>query len=186
MADKSIDLLQPDELSSVEKRRVFYIRIGTIFLIVFYCLVAVAIFAFGLVVLRESQVVADKIELEKTRLSDLYEVESLQLLLKQRLSSLAKVVETDGAKPKYWLNYLDSLAPEGIAIEGTEWKSNGAGELAVELSGIAGNAVVLADFLNTLKQETDKEKIVSSTLVSATRQIEGVYDFNLEILVQKE
>lgn len=180
MVDKSIDLLQPDELSSVEKRRVFYIRIGTIFLIVFYCLVVVAIFAFGLVVLRESQIVADKIELEKTRLGNLHEVESLQLFFKQRLSSLAEVVETDGAKPKYWLNYLDSLTPEGIAIEGTEWKDDGK----VELSGIAGNAVVLADFLNTLKQETDKEKIVSSTLVSATRQIEGVYDFSLEILVQ--
>lgn len=182
MADKSIDLLRPDQLSLIEKRRTFFIRIATIFLIVFYFLVVVALFSFGLVVLRESQVVADKIELEKTRLSELQAVESLQLLLKQRLSSLAEVVEADGLEPKYWLNYLDSLVPEGVAIEDSTWNANGE----VELSGIAGNAIVLADFLDALREETDKKKIARSTLVSATRQTEGVYDFSLEILVREE
>lgn len=180
MVDKTIDLLQPDELSSLEKRRVFFVRIGTIFLIVFYCLVVVAVFSFGLVTLRESQVVADKIALEKAKLSALQEVESLQLLLKQRLSSLVKVVEVDGLEPKYWLNYLDGLVPEGIAIENSAWSADGK----VELSGIAGNAVIMADFLERLKQATDEEKIASSTLVMATRKTEGVYSFSLEILVQ--
>lgn len=182
MADKSIDLLQPDELSSVEKKRAFFIKIGTIFLIVFYCLAVVALFSFGLVVVRESRVVADKIELEKARLSDLQEGEALQLLLKQRLSSLVKVVEVDGLEPKYWLNYLDNLVPEGVAIESSDWNADGE----VELSGIASNAVILADFLGTLKQATDEEKIARTTLVSATRQTEGVYSFSLEILVQEE
>lgn len=182
MADKSIDLLRPDQLSFVEKRKIFYVKIGTIFLIVFYCLVAVVLFAFGLVILRESRLVTNKVELEKTRLDDLQEVESLQLMFKQRLSSLAKVVEVDGLEPKHWLNYLDNLVLEGVAIKNSEWSAEGM----VELSGIAANAVTLADFLNTLKQATDEEKIARITLVSATRQIEGVYKFTLEILVQEE
>ena len=182
MADKSIDLLRPDELSFVEKRRTFFIRTGTIFLIVFYCLAVVALFSFGLVVVRESRVVADKIDLEEERLGNLQEVESLQLLLKQRLSSLVKVIEVEGLEPKDWLNYLDSLVPEGVAIESSAWNADGE----VELSGIAGNAVVLADFLDTLRQVADEEKIARSTLVTATRQTEGVYNFSLEILVQEE
>jgi len=182
MANKSIDLLRPDQLSFVEKKRTFYIRIGTIFLIVFYCLMVVALFSFGLVVVRESRIAADKIELEKIRLSDLQEVESRQLLLKQRLSSLVEVVEIDGLEPKYWLNYLDNLVPEGVAIESSGWSAEGE----VELSGIAANAVVLANFLDALKQKTDEEKIAKSTLVSATRQVEGVYSFSLEVLVQEE
>ncbi len=182
MADRSIDLLQPDQLSFVEKQRTFYVKIGTIFLIVFYCLVVVALFAFGLVVLRESRLVANKIELEKVRLNELQEVESLQLMLKQRLSSLTKVVEVDGIEVKHWLDYLDNLVPEGVAIENSEWNAGGK----VELSGLAANAVVLADFLDTLKQKTDEEEIAKSTLISATRQTEGIYDFTLEILVQEE
>lgn len=182
MVDKSIDLLQPDKLLPIEKRRTFLIRVGAIIIIVFYCLLVVALFSFGLVVVRESQVVANKIESEKAKLSELQEVESLQLLLKQRLSSLAKVVEAGGLEPKYWLNYLDNLVPEEIAIENSDWSTEGK----VELSGIASNAVVLADFLDTLKQKTDEEKIAKSTLVSATRQIEGVYSFTLEILIKEE
>jgi len=155
---------------------------GTVFLIAFYCLVVVALFAFGVVVLRESRLVTNKIELEKARLNDLQEVESLQLMLKQRLSSLAKVIEIDGVEVKHWLNYLDNLVPEGVAIENSEWDAGGK----VELSGIAANAVVLADFLEALKQKADEEEIARSTLVSATRQTEGVYSFILEISVQQE
>jgi len=182
MAVQSINLLQPDELSSAEKKGAFFLKIGTIFLIVAYCLVVVAIFSFGLVVNRESQAIADKVEFEKTRLSDLQEVESLQFLLKDRLVSLAEVIELDGLKPKYWLNYLDSLAPEGVGYDSVAWEADGT----VKISGIAGNAIVLADFLEKLKQATDNKKIASSILVSATRQTEGVYDFNLEILIKEQ
>lgn len=182
MKDKTIDLLQPDELASVKERKTILFRLGTIFLVVFYCLIVIILFAFGLVAMRESQVVAKKIVLEEDKLNSLQEVESLQLFLKQRLSSLVGIVETKDLKPKYWLSYLDSLVPEGVVLEKTNWEV--AGE--VRLSGIAANAVILADFLDRLKEETDAKKIASSTLISATRQTAGLYAFSLEILVQQE
>lgn len=181
MERKSIDLLKPEEISLAEKKRTFFLKAGAIFLIVLYCLVVVGIFSFGLVVSREAQEVADKVKFKQERLNELQQIESLQFLLKQRLSSLAKVVAVDGIKPKYWLNYLDSLVPEGVALESVQWNSSGE----VTLAGIAGNALGLADFLDNLKKATDEEKIASSTLVSATRQTEGVYSFNLEILVKE-
>lgn len=181
MAGKSIDLLKPEEISLAEKKRVLFLKMGTIFLVIFYCLIVVSIFSFGLVIQRESKIIADKIELEKTRLSELEQTEMLQFLLKQRLSSLATIVETERREPKYWFSYLESLVPGGLALEEIQWNSEGK----MDLSGTASDALVLSNFLDNLKQATDNQKIASSTLVSATRQIEGVYSFSLEIQTEE-
>jgi len=181
MASKSIDLLQPEELLPVKVKRSFFIKIGTIFLLVLYCLLVVAIFSFWLVVNRESQTIAQKIKIEEAKIVGLHQVESLQLLLKQRLSALTEVVEVDGLEPKYWLGYLDELVPEEVALEEINWDAKGT----IGASGISSNAVVLANFLEKLKGETDKGKVASSTLISATRKEEGAYSFGLEIIVKE-
>jgi len=181
MANKSIDLLKPEEQSSAKRKRAFFLKTGTIFLIVFYCLLVVAIFSFGLVTQRESKIISDKTKQEQTRLGQLEDIETLQFLLKQRLSSLSKAVKTERITPRDGLNLLESLVPEGLALEDIQWEKEGQ----VNLSGTASNALALSDFLESLKQATDKQKITSSVLVSATRQKEGTYNFSLEVLIKE-
>jgi len=71
--------------------------------------------------------------------------------------------------------------PEEVALEEINWDAKGT----IGASGISSNAVVLANFLEKLKGETDKGKVASSTLISATRKEEGVYSFGLEIIVKE-
>jgi Tfp pilus assembly protein PilN len=182
MTEKSIDLLRPDEIVPPEGKKTAFSRTITIFLLVFYSLALLAIFSFGLVVNRESQVVAKKIDIEKAKLDELREVEMLQMLLKQRLSSLIKVIETDRLDPKEWLDYLDSLVPEGVALESVKWELEGQ----VNLSGKAGNALALSSYLDNVKNATDEQKIAQGILASASRDPEGSYSFNLEILIREQ
>ncbi len=180
MAQKSIDLLQPDKISLVEEKRSFYLKLGTIFLVIIYCLVVVVIFSFGLLVRWEYQIVTKGVEQTIIKLNDLREVESLQMLLKQRLSYSMEIVTRERLDPKYWLKYIDSLVPEGVALEEVQWSYGGL----VNLSGMAGNALYLSDFLNNIKEAADEEKFSQGTLVSATRHPEGTYTFNLEVLIK--
>lgn len=182
MANRSVDLLQPEEISPVEKRRALALKTGTIFLVVFYCLFIVAVFAFWLVTQQEAKIVTERLETKQAKLTELREVEVLQLLLKQRLSSLFKVVEVGKPSLKSQLNYLESLVPEGVTQENIQWNS----DESVKTSGIAGNALVLSDYLERLKEAADKKKVAKSTLLSATRQEEGVYSFSLEILLEEQ
>ncbi|OGV89696.1 hypothetical protein A2Z41_02460 [Microgenomates group bacterium RBG_19FT_COMBO_39_10] len=179
MAAKEINLLQADKLSFTEKRRSFLLKIGTIFLIVLYCLLVAVVFSYGLVVTRESQVVTKKIAVKKAELVGLEEMESLQFLVKQRLSVLTRLVGTETPQPEYWLNYLDDLMIQGIALESVKWSSNGE----IIFSGLADNAPVLSSFLKSLKEAVDDGDVTSSTLVSASRQEDGIYNFNFEVLV---
>jgi len=181
MVDKSINLLQPDQISLGEKKRTHLLKLGTIFLIVFYCLGVLAIFSFGLVVQREHQLVQEKINLQKTKLTSLEKTESIQFLFKQRLSSLFKIVKADRPMAEEWLNYFDSFANEGLSLEGVSWLPTGQ----VSLSGMAGNALYLSDFLENLKKATAEGKIAQSVLASATRHAEGTYDFSLEINIKE-
>jgi Tfp pilus assembly protein PilN len=180
MTNKSINLLKPDEFASAEKKRIFFLKIGTIFFIVFYCLFVVAIFSFWLVTRREFQVVSQNIETQKTKLANLQEIESLQFFLKQRLSSLAEIIDEEKKPPEDWLVYLDELVPEGTSLQDIQWTPDGK----ILLEGMASNALAISSYLDNLKKATDEGKIVSSTLLTANRQEEGVYVFNLEILVE--
>jgi Tfp pilus assembly protein PilN len=177
MATKEINLLQIDKLSPTEKRRKFLLKIGSLFLIVLYCLVVAIIFSYGLVVNREAQVVTKKIVVKKAELANLQELESLQFLVKQRLSTLVKLIGTEISQPEY--KYLDSLVPQGVSLQTIKWGVSGE----ITFSGSADNAPNLASFLENLKGAVDDGKLAKSTLVSANRQEEGIYNFNFEILV---
>ncbi len=182
MKSRSINLFQAEEISPAEKKKTFALRIGTIFLIVSYLLIVIAVFSYWLVTEREAKLLTGKIRTEKTKITELQEIESLQALLKQRLSSLSKIVEIDKLNIKDKLNYLEDLLPEGVIFEQVHWSAGGK----VSLSGLAANALVLSDYLDTLKEETDKKKIAKSTLLSAARDEGGLYKFNLEILLKPE
>lgn len=181
MVNKSVNLLQPEEASAVEKKRLLLIKTGTIGLIVVYCLFLAAVFSFWLVTQQEAKAVTKKIKAKETRLVVLQEIEALQLLLKQRLSSLSEVVEVEKKSLKYQFGYLESLVPNGVELKEIQWDSDGG----VRISGIASNALTISDYLDHLKEAADKRKIARSTLISATRQQEGVYSFNLEILLKE-
>jgi hypothetical protein len=181
MVNQDINLLQAEEISSQEKKRNHLLKLGTIFLIIFYCLAVLAIFSFGLVVQKEHQVVSDKIKSQKIQLASLEDVESTQFLLKQRLSSLAKIVKMDRPLAAEWLNYFDNFASDGLSLEEVSWSPTGQ----VTLAGMAGNALYLTDFLDHLKKETASGKLAQSILISATRHPEGTYDFSLEVAVRE-
>ena len=152
------------------------IKVGSIVFLIFYCLVVGATFSFWLILSRSSEQVKQEISLKKQRISSLKKTESLQTLLKQRLSLLTKVVFEK--KPSYSqiLLYFEENSSEGLVLDNFKLTDKGG----VDISGAASNVIVLSDFLEDLVSEQSEEVYFSKiTLSSLSRSEDGDYKFSL-------
>lgn len=152
------------------------VKAGGIVFLIFYCLVVGVTFSFWLVLNRSSGQIKKEINLKKQRISDLRKTELLQVLLKQRLSSLAKVVFKKEPTYSQILLYFEEISPEGLFLD--NFKLTDKGE--VNVSGTASNVIVLSDFLKDLVNEQLAEAYFSEiTLSSLSRSEDGDYKFSL-------
>lgn len=152
------------------------VKVGSIVFLIFYCLVVGATFSFWLILSRSSEQVKQEISLKKQRISSLKKTESLQILLKQRLSLLTKVVFEK--KPSYSqiLLYFEEISPEGLVLDNLKLTDKGG----VDISGVASNVVALSDFLEDLVSEQSGEvHFPEITLSSLSRSEDGDYKFSL-------
>lgn len=152
------------------------VKTGSIVFLIFYCLVVGATFSFWLTLNRSSEQIKKEISLKKQRISELKKTELLQTLLKQRLSSLAKIVFKKEPTYSQILLYFEEISPEGLIL--SDYKLTDKGE--VDVSGTANNVVVLSDFLEDLVDEQKEEVYFSEiTLSSLSRGEDGDYKFSL-------
>ncbi len=178
---KGIDFLKAYEKVGPPKKLSRAFALGMIVSVVFYSLLAAGTISFWLYLKKEHQQISRQIEVKKSQISKLQKKESLQVLLKQRLSSLAKLRPSKGGDFPRLLSFFLQFSEEGVNFK--EIKVSDGGE--VEISGTASNAFSFARFLEKMTS-ADEAKIFSKiTLTSVTRQKDGSYNFSLSLNYEK-
>lgn len=173
---QGINLLKPEKTKDERLVNLAHsLTVGSIVLLIFYCLFVAALFSFSIYLGQANEKIAQEIETKKHQITELKKVESLQLILKQRLSSLTELITKKEVSYPQLLNQLDETLEAGITIK--EISLTDAGVMTI--SGTASQATVLARFLDKL---TGK-KIIFSTVVltSISRQKDGSYLFNIDL-----
>lgn len=172
---QEIDFLKGQKVGGVFKTKLFHsLKVGSFVLILAYCLVAAAVFSYWLFVSRQTTKVANEIVVKKTEIARLKEAESLQVALKQRLSSLDKFfLVKKGPSFDRLLAFVGQTSGE-IKIKDLKITEN-----KMNFSGIAPNMAALEKFLQDLKSETSSALFSQITLSSVDRQEDGSYLFNL-------
>ena len=156
------------------------VKVSSLVVLVFYCLVSAGVFSYWLFLGNQSQTLSQKITLKEGEIKQLQETESLEILLKQRLSSLKKLFSLKKLDYEPLLTYFERQLLPGVLV--SDYKFSQDGE--IDVNGTAENAIFLTDFLvNLTSQENDQffEKI---TLTSASRDKDGVYSFGLKLAVK--
>jgi len=151
------------------------LKVGSIVLLIFYSLMVTALFSFSIYLGQESTKTTKEIETKQRQLEGLKKVESLQLVLKQRLSSLTELMSKRGASYQEWLSQLDQKSEPGITIKQITILDSGV----MKISGSASQATVLTRFLDKLAEENPIFSTV--VLTSISRQKDGSYLFNIDL-----
>lgn len=172
---KDINLLAGKKEVSAEKARTIrLVKTGSFVLLVGYSLVALAIFSFWFYLQKEGQRVEQQINLKKRQIKELEKIESLQLILKGRLSTLGQILNRKEPNYSLFLGYFEQFLSQGIGLTSLNLSDEGK----VVFSGLAENASDLASFLEKIGEEkTLFSRVVLTTVV---RNEEGQYSFDLE------
>lgn len=173
---KGIDFLQAQKEKRREEEKVLvHIKIGSIIFLVVYCLLVGATFSFWVYLNQDYRNVSRQIVSKKQRIEQLRRVESLQIILKQRVFHLEKLFSYKAPDYSQILSYLEKISPAGVSLTEVELLENGEGKL----SGIAPNALVVSNFLKELTSDTSTSPFSKIVLSSARRQKDGTYNFTL-------
>jgi hypothetical protein len=173
---QGINLLKPQRAKDERLVSLAHsLKVGSIVLLIFYCLAVAALFSFSIYLGQISEKTSQQIEIKKRQLEGLKKVESLQLVLKQRLSSLTELISGEKVSYQEWLDQLDKILEPGITIKEISITDSGV----MTISGDASQATVLARFLDKLAGENP----IFSTVVlsSISRQKDGSYLFNVDL-----
>lgn len=156
-------------------------KTGSVVLLIFYCLVAGGVFSFWFSTQRLSREVEEEVVIKKGQIADLKRIESLQVLLKQRLSALEILSSEKPPDYKALLVYFDRFPPGEVAINEILFSADGE----ISFSGQAVNSLLLANFLDSLSWEK-KDLFSQIILSSVSRQKDGSYSFSLNLQVGGE
>lgn len=179
--EKGINLLEglKKDISARQQRWVSLARTGSLVLLVLYCLVILGVFSFWATSRRAAQEMEQEMATKKEKIADLKHIESLQVLLKHRLSSLRGLLS--GEAPDYgkFLSYFRQFSPNEVALREISLSENGK----AALSGEATNGVVLSSFLDNVSDESNPlfSRVVLTSLV---RREDGSYLFGLGLQVK--
>jgi len=165
-----------ETLQKTKQKRL--LQTGSLVALVAYCLATAAIFAYWLFLNEANQELEKRISLKKQQVLEFKQVESLQLLLKQRLGFLQKVLVE--LSPDYHdaLLFLKAITPEGLTITGYQLSVDGQVNLEIE----AINSQIVDDFVTKLKRSSEADKFFEEIFLgSLARQEESSYRLSLKI-----
>jgi len=149
------------------------VKTGSILFLLFYCLLAAAFFSYNFYLQTQAQKITKESTLKKNKIESLKEIETLQIALKQRLSTLDKFFAAQkGPNFPTLLDYFDQLTQEIIVRElsiGSDGKITLAGELS--------DTFVLESFLERLNQPETSKFFSTVTLSSLDKKETGGYSF---------
>lgn len=175
-------LISREEPSFQKGHFVRLAKVGSLVLLIFYLFVSLAVFSFWLYFGQESQRVNREMTLKKEEIASLKKIESLQILLKQRLSSLKAISEETSFDYKGLLVYLAQLSSAEVVFKNVAVSQKGE----IVLSGEAVNGRVLADFLDQISGEKGRDLFARVILSSISRQKGGNYSFDLNFYLKNE
>lgn len=170
-----IDFLQEfkKKESAAQKITPFFHK-GIIFLAVFYLLVASGILFSVFYYRNENNQILVKIDQKKKKIDQLQKIESLQVLVKERLSALTKILNEKRINFSETVSYFEDLGREkNLVFNKIEIEEGGL----VRVSGRTTDRLTIMNFLEELeRQETPFLEI---NLNSLLRNKDGGYDFSL-------
>jgi Tfp pilus assembly protein PilN len=172
---QGINLLQQEKEGLRLLNLAHLLKVGSLVFLIFYALLTLAIFSFSVYLVKTSQKVARETEIKTQKIAELKKVESLQVVFKQRLSSLNKLMTEKKVNYQGLLEEIERTLEPGVAIEKMGLTS--AGSLTIE--GTAPSSPALARFLDRLTGE--KPVFSTITLSSIVRQKDGSYLFNINL-----
>lgn len=151
------------------------LKIGAMVLLAAYCIAASGIFSYWLVVKQKDNSLVRKIEDQRQQIAGLKTVESLHLLIKERLKLLGSTELADRVDYSLLLTEIERVEVPGMRI--TDIQVGVEGEML--FSGEAQDAVALSEFLEKLEEigKARQEGLIEVT--EANRSKEGMYIFSI-------
>lgn len=175
---QGINFLKPKPVGDFRfyyRARLF--KVGSLVLLIVYCLVLAATVAFSINIGQTKKAVATETQIKKGKIEGLKKVESLQAILKQRLFSLAEFKKKDTVSYSGIFNEILGITESGVTINNV---SLGAENLVV-VEGSALNTSILSNFLDRL---SGNESAFSQAILSSlTRQEDGSYSFTVNLKI---
>jgi len=177
-----IDFLKGQQVGGALKTKFLHsLKVGTLILILAYCLVSAAVFSYWLFLSNQTNKINNEIAVKKTKITALKDIESLQVVLKQRLFSLDKFF----ASKKEAGNFNDLLAFINQTATGLTIKELKITEDKMNFTGLAPNMMILENFLNDLKNNESSSLFSKITLSSIDRQEDSSYLFSVLLEIKK-
>lgn len=177
---QEIDFLKGQRIGKdVKTKFIHSLKVGSFVLILAYCLIVAAIFSYWLFLSRQIDKVNNEIAVKTKKIANLKEVESLQIVFKQRLSNLDKFFSAQ--KGPNFATLLSFIEQNSKEVKVKELKM---AEGKINFSGLAPNIFILENFLQDLKGESSAKLFNKITLSSIDRQEDGSYLFNVLLEVK--
>lgn len=177
----SIDFLQELKKREKIKEKVSpLIKKGGLFFLIIYLLLVFTVFFLFLYYSQEDKRISSSIEEKKNRIKQLEKRESLQILIKQRISFINKIINSRKGDFVNKISYLVSLEERNnVIFNKIEIKENGE----ILLNGTAPDALIFKNFLKNLETDSYFDQINVGNL---KRGKEGSYDFSLSLIKNEE
>lgn len=175
MVNQGIEFLQVERPETKQEVLATKLKAASIVVLIVYALFLGGVFSTWFYLQKQEERVLEQIELKKNQVKELQEVESLQVVLKQKLSALSPILAKESLDYSQLLEAINGLAGESVSLSGFEMTEDGQ----IDFSGQAANAVQLADFLDNLiaQEGLGFKKVILSSI---TRNIDGSYAFNIQ------
>lgn len=181
--EKEIDFLKA-------KRKDFYriekvvrmLNVASLVVLILYCLIVAATIFFSFQLRDENKKLKSQIDFKKAAISELKPIESLQYVIKQRLSQFSVFFNGDKKSFSSIFSFFQQSINQGINFKKLEITDKGE----VTLNGQAPNALALGNFLDSLVTETAAKLFNKVNIISLTKQKDGSYMFNLALIINEK
>lgn len=177
-----LDFLKEQKVADLLiRKRLRLFRVGSLVGLVCYTLIVAATLSYSFFLQRQGQSIDRQIEVKKTKIVALKKIESLQVLLDQRLTFLDKVLINKRIPYAKLLGYFSDNLLAGIFLK--EVKFLALGEIKVD--GTASNVVALSRYLENINLP-NQGMFSGVKVTSVNRQKDGSYFFNLLFKANEE
>lgn len=175
---KGINLLTGVQKQASERygRFIRLARTGSLVLLIFYCLVVILVYYFWFSTQHLAKTTEEEIAIKKQKISNLEKVETLQTLLKDRLSSLRFLMNQKRPDCQAILNYFIHFPRDEIQFTQLSLESNGS----IAVSGLADSSHSATSFIDSVSDQSGK-LFKQAVLTSLTRKKGGEYLFSLSL-----
>ncbi len=155
-------------------------RVIVLVFLLAYCLVTAAVFSYWFVLKNKSESLVKKSQAQEVKIKEYQKVESLHVLVKQRLAALVPLFDKEPVDTTRVLNRLEELLPPGVTVKDIGF--DGLDEF--KISGEAESVVAFVDFLNRLQNLEKDDYFKGVELTSAVRAENRRYSFDVVLNVQ--